>query len=211
MFQEFCERINLKTDLSKLAEIICKKYNLGEYISEEIILVGYEDFNFILTTNKGKYCVKVFNKDRTFEDVNMYIDRIKLANKLKVNTPKVYECNRDILCEIEQHLNENDYKKLDELYNRFLQVDIEKLPKAFVHGDIINTNVMKDKNNKLTDYELEQFPLFFDIANAMGILQISHLNTLGELSEEDKFWYDESKKGLEFSDTEFWNDICVKK
>lgn len=149
-----------------------------------------------------------------------------------------------------QYLNGNDYKKLEELYNRFLQVDIEKLPKAFVHGDIISTNVMKDKNNKLwiidfavsnyvpriidlavsscnlcldaenkentkkkvkmileeyqkynklTDYELEQFPLFFDIANAMGILQISHLNTLGELSEEDKFWYDESEKGLEFS------------
>ena len=65
MVQEFYERINLKTDLSKLAEIICQKYNLGEYIFEEIILVGYEDFNFILTTNKGKYCVKVFNKDRT--------------------------------------------------------------------------------------------------------------------------------------------------
>ena len=44
----------------------------------------------------------------------------------------------------------------------------------------------------------------------MGILQISHLNTLGESFEEDKFWYDESKKGLEFSNTEFWNDICVK-
>ncbi len=65
-------------------------------------------------------------------------------------------------------------------------------------------------DNKLTDYELEQFPLFFDIANAMGMLQISHLNTLGESSEEDKFWYDESEKGLKFSDKEFWKDICVK-
>ena len=158
-------------------------------------------------------------------------------------------------------MNGNDYKKLEELYNRFFQVDIEKLPKAFVHGDIISTNVMKDKNNKLwiidfavsnyipriidlavsscnlcldaenkentkkkvkmileeyqkynklTDYELKQFPLFFDIANAMGILQISHLNTLGDLSEEDKFWYDESEKGLEFSNEEFWKDIYVK-
>ena len=45
----------------------------------------------------------------------------------------------------------------------------------------------------------------------MGVLQISHLNTLGELSEEDKFWYDESEKGLEFSNKEFWKDIYVKK
>ena len=148
-----------------------------------------------------------------------------------------------------QYLNGNDYKKLEELYNRFLQVDIEKLPKAFVHGDIISTNVMKDKNNKLwiidfavsnyvpriidlavsscnlcldtenkentkkkvkmileeyqkynklTDYELEQFPLFFDIANAMGILQISHLNTLGELSEEDKVTVYRARKVQKF-------------
>ena len=165
----------------------------------------------------------------------MYIDRIKLANTLKVNTPKVYECNRDILCEIElddvnfrlcvfkyideknfydlgiipnsneikeiirqmaiihkatlqsdfiydkwaiinfvkefqdkkQYLNENDYKKLDELYNRFLQVDIEKLPKAFVHGDIISTNVMKDKNNKLwiIDFAVSNYvPRIIDLA-----------------------------------------------
>ena len=75
----------------------------------------------------------------------------------------------------------------------------------------IATKEEYQKYNKLTDYELEQFPLFFDIANAMGVLQISHLNTLGELSEEDKFWYDESEKGLEFSNKEFWKDIYVKK
>ena len=67
-----------------------------------------------------------------------------------------------------------------------------------------------EKYNKLTDYEKEVFPIFFDIANAMGILQISYLISQGEASEEDKFWYDESEKGLEFSDKEFWKDICVK-
>lgn len=52
--------------------------------------MGYEDFNFALTTDKGKFCVKIFNKDRSFEDVKKYIDRIRLANSLKeINTPKV--------------------------------------------------------------------------------------------------------------------------
>lgn len=32
----------------------------------------------------------------------------------------------------------------------------------------------------------------------------------GKVKEEDKFWYDESEKGLKFSDKEFWKDICVK-
>lgn len=64
-----------------------------------------------------------------------------------------------------------------------------------------------EKYNKLTDYEKEVFPIFFDIANAMGILQISYLISQGETSEEDKFWYNESEKGLEFSDNNFWNGI----
>ena len=51
------------------------------------------------------------------------------------------------------------------------------------------------------------FQYFFDIANAMGILQISYLISQGEASEEDRFWYNESKKGLEFSDNNFWNGI----
>lgn len=63
------------------------------------------------------------------------------------------------------------------------------------------------KYNKLTDYELECFPLFYDLANAMGILQISYLNSLGETSEEDKFWLTESEKGLSFSTPYFWKSI----
>ena len=64
-----------------------------------------------------------------------------------------------------------------------------------------------EKYNKLTDYEKEVFPIFFDIANAMGSLQISYLISQGKASEEDKFWYNESEKGLEFSDKNFWNGI----
>ncbi len=100
MLEEFYDRINLKSDLPKLSKIICQEYNLGQYISEEIILVGYEDFNFILMTSIGKFCVKVFNKYRTYEDVKKYIDRIELANSLNINTPKVYNCDSGILCEI---------------------------------------------------------------------------------------------------------------
>lgn len=326
MLQEFYERINLKTDLSKLSEIICQKYDLGKYLSEEIILVGYEDFNFILITDKGKFCIKVFNKERTFEDVKKYIDRIRLANTLEINTPKVYKHNKDILCEIEldgvnfrlcvfEYVNGKSFydlneipnekeikniiyqmahihnakleskfiydkwtitnfvkeyeekgKYLDSKYNeiflsllkRLKDVKLDNLPTSFVHGDIISSNVMKDNNgklwiidfavsnylprivdlavtscnlclnpddkyktiestrmildeyqkyNKLTDYELECFPLFYDLANAMGILQISYLSSLGETSKEDEFWLTESEKGLSYSTSDFWQSI----
>ena len=326
MLEEFYERINLKSELSDLSKIICEKYNFGCYISEELILVGYEDFNFILSTSIGKFCVKIFNKDRTYEDVKKYIDRIELANSLNINTPKVYNCNNSTLCEIVlndtkfrlcvfqyidgksfydlneipnqteikniiaqmAHIHnailESDFiydkwtitsfakeyaekgKYLDNKYNKMVEplvhkiasVKFEELPTSFVHGDIISSNVMKDtsnklwiidfavsnylprivdlavtscnlclnpesidktiestkmilteyqKYNKLTDYELACFPLFYDLANAMGILQISYLNSLGETSEEDAFWLSESEKGLSFSTPDFWKNV----
>lgn len=326
MLEELYNRINLKSELCDLSKVICEKYNLGKYISEEIILVGYEDFNFILTTDIGKFCVKVFNKERTSEDVKKYIDRIELANSININTPKVYNCDNGILCKvalnntkfrlcvfqyidgrsfydlneipteteikniIEQmaHIHnaklksdfiydkwtitnfEKEYaekgKYLDNKYNKIFEslvhkiasVKFEELSTSFVHGDIISSNVMKDKSNKLwiidfavsnylprivdlavtscnlclnpqsidktiestkmilseyqnynklTDYELECFPLFYDLANAIGILQISYLNSLGETSEEDKFWLFESEKGLSFSTPDFWKNI----
>lgn len=291
-----------------------------------IILVGYEDFNFILLTSIGKFCIKIFNKDRTYEDVRKYIDRIELANSLNINTPKVYNCDNSTLCEIVlndtkfrlcvfQYINGKSFydlneiptqteikniieqmahihnaklesgfiydkwtitnfvkeyeekgKYLDNKYNEIFKslidkiasVKFEELPTSFVYGDIISSNVMKDtsnklwiidfavsnylprivdlavtscnlclnpksidktiestkmilaeyqKYNKLTNYELHCFPLFYDLANAMGILQISYLNSLGEASEEDKFWLYESEKGLIFSTPYFWENI----
>lgn len=327
MLQEYFDRINLKTDLFKLSEIICLKYNLGMYLTDEIILVGYEDFNYIVTTDKGKFFVKIFNKDRSLEEVKKYIHRIKLANALEgIHTPQVYAYNEDILCEIKSNNvifricvfeyvdgksfydlkeipNENEIKNIisqmahihnaklesqfiydkwtitnfikeyeekkvyvDGKYKNLLyrlsqklkQIKLDKLPMSFVHGDIISSNVMKDgsgklwiidfaisnylprivdlavtscnlclnpdskyktiqstkmileeyqKYNPLTDYELECFPLFYDLANAIGILQISYLGSKGASSEEDIFWQAESEKGLEFSTPNFWKSI----
>lgn len=326
MEKEFKERINLNTNLRDISNEICKRYNLGNCLSETIILVGYEDFNYILETTKGKYCVKIFNKERTDKDCKNYVDRIELASDLNINVPKLHKYKNDGECDIiienikyrlcvfdyidgesffdlgitpnddeikeiirqmanihtatlksdfiydkwaiinfpqemqdkGNYLKIEDKQKLEDLLNKFLAIDMSKLPSAFVHGDIISTNVMKDadnklwiidfavsnylpriidlavsscnlcleaedkektiqktrmiieeyqKYNKLTDYEISQFPIFFEVANAMGILQISYLASLGEMTEEDKFWYEESEKGLQFSDEDFWNKV----
>ena len=326
MEQEFKDRISLNTDLSTLSKQICSKYNLGEYIYDTIITVGYEDFNYILEATTGKYFVKIFHKERTDKDCKNYIDRIELALSTDINTPNLQKINNESECIIEmngvkyrlclfeyingnsffdlgiipneneikeiirqmanihkqqlnsefiydkwaivnfieefedkkQYLNERNYKKISELLIQFKNINIKKLPHTFTHGDIISTNVTKDNNgklciidfavsnylprivdlavsscnlclnpdsieetrsrtkmilkeyekyNKLTDYEKEVFPIFFDIANAMEIIQISYLISQGEASEEDRFWYNESEKGLEFSDKDLWSGI----
>lgn len=89
-----------------------------------------------------------------------------------------------------------DGKKLCEEYNIDKKIESTKMILAEYQ-----------KYNKLTNYELECFPLFYDLANAMGILQISYLNSLGEISKEDEFWLTESEKGLSFSTPTFWKSI----
>ncbi len=52
---------------------------------------------------------------------------------------------------------EKKYKYLDKeylemikpIYDRFKNFDYDKLPKSFVHGDMMSTNLMVDKNNKI--------------------------------------------------------------
>ena len=101
MEQEFKDRINLNTDLSTISRVICNEYDLGEYISNTIITLGYEDFNYILETTTGKYCVKIFHKERTDKDCKNYIDRIELAETTDINTPKLYKTNNKSECIIE--------------------------------------------------------------------------------------------------------------
>ena len=48
-----------------------------------------------------------------------------------------------------KYLDKNDFETLKPLVNDFKQLKIEELPHCFVHGDIISTNVIKDKKGKL--------------------------------------------------------------
>ena len=250
MEKEFKERINLNTDLKNISNEICKRYNLGDYLSETIILVGYEDFNYILETSKGKYCVKIFNKERTDKDCKNYVDRIELASNLNINAPKLHKYKNDGECDIiienikyrlcvfdyidgksffdlgitpnddeikeiikqmanihtatlnsdfiydkwaiinfpqemkdkGDYLKIEDKKKLEDLLNKFLAIDMSKLPSAFVHGDIISTNVMKDANNKLwiIDFAVSNYlPRIIDLA-------VSSCNLCLEAEDKEK-------------------------
>ena len=42
--QDFNKRIKLNTDLKNISEQICIYYNLGDFVSNELITIGYEDY-----------------------------------------------------------------------------------------------------------------------------------------------------------------------
>ncbi len=319
--ENFFERIDVNSSLNEIARMICLKCGIEDYVSSQIVEVGYEDFNFILETEKQKYFVKILHKGRTSQNCSNYIDRIKLSNKIDINTPKticfdsikiedkdlefvIFEyINGKSFLDLEETPNEAEikeiirqmanihraelksgfiydtwtitnfikefeskgkyldqqyYEKFKELSYKLKKVDLRKLPHSFVHGDIISSNVIKDNNNKLwiidfavsnylpkiidlvvtgdnlcldpnsrentinnfkliiseyerynklSDYEKEIIPLFYDIGNAIGILQISSLKQSGEYSEEDEYWLKVSEQGLKYSDSKFWSEI----
>lgn len=232
---DFNKRIELNTDLSNISKKICDEYNLGEFISNELIEIGYEDYNYYLTTSIGKYCVKIFSKSRSEKDINNYLGRIRVVSNSDINAPKPLKINNDIVYSLDYDNNhydicvfeyidgknyyelgvkptteeikelakqtalinnldintefiydawaiinfEEEYKEkreylskeyqveFDNLLNEFKKIELDKLPKAFVHGDIINTNVMKDKNSKLwiIDFAVSNYlPRIIDLA-----------------------------------------------
>ena len=322
--EDFFERIDVKSSLSEIAREMCLKCGIDDYVSSQIVEVGYEDFNFIIETKTQKYFVKIFHKGRTSQDCSNYMDRIKLSNEIDINTPKticfdsikiedkdlkfvIFEyINGKSFLDLEEMPNETEIKEIirqmanihraelksdfiydtwtitnftnefnnkgkclnEQYYNRFKElsnklqnVDLSKLPHSFVHGDIISSNVIKDENdklwiidfavsnylpriidlvvtgdnlcldpnskentinnfnliiseyekyNKLTDYEKEIIPLFYDIGNAMGILQINALKQNEDYSEEDEYWLKVSEQGLKYSDSKFWSEVFEK-
>ena len=233
--QDFNKRIGLNTDLKNISLEICKRYDLGDFISNELIEIGYEDYNYYLTTSRGKYCVKIFSKARTSKDVNNYLERIRAVANSNINAPKPLLINGDINLSLEYQQNnyeicvfeyidgknffqlqenasidtikelakqtaminnldikpnfiydswaiinfEEEYNKkreyvsqeykeqFDRLLEELRKIDFDRLPKAFVHGDIISTNVMIDKDSKIwiIDFAVSNYlPRIIDLA-----------------------------------------------
>lgn len=85
----FRKRIEYNGDLDKLFEKVSESYGFGKYISFAPILQGYEDFNIILTTEKGKFFVKVFAKFKDTKEVEQYIQMMLKALEKGIKHPKL--------------------------------------------------------------------------------------------------------------------------
>jgi len=67
----------------------------------------------------------------------------------------------------DKYLESSDIEPLRQVYERFGKVNLDKLPKCFVHGDIINTNVIKDDAGKIyiIDYSVSNtYPRIQELA-----------------------------------------------
>jgi Ser/Thr protein kinase RdoA (MazF antagonist) len=218
---EFQKRINFSGDIKPLLEEICANYKIGDFLDYKVIEVGYEDYNLIIVTGKGKYFAKIFASIRSDKDCERYIEILNRAIDAGVKIPKLYNSSqghlykteidsipirltlmeyidgkslydlkykadlKDIPFFAEQAalINKIDFKptflydswaivnllkeyqktekylgddlKLLNLFvKKFAELKIDELPHCLVHGDIIDTNVLGDKNG---DYYIIDF------------------------------------------------------
>jgi len=96
---DFQKRIHYRGDLTVLLEKISTDYGLGTYSIHEVITVGYEDLNVILTTDKDKYFIKFFADFRTQEDCKRYVDIMQKAIVAGVQHPTLYKSPQGYLYE----------------------------------------------------------------------------------------------------------------
>ena len=231
---------NINNFEEKVCREICESYGFGDFESYSVIETGYEDFNFVLTTNSGKYFVKVFSKTRKPEDCKRITDLLAFLMIKRVHHPKIYkDMSGDYLHKInigienlflvvmdfidgknffelnaapnkkeivqlandmaqinsiklkgelshiydswailnfgleyekkKKYLKNNEIKIFEPLINEFNSTDFEKLPKSLVHGDLLKTNVLKDKLGKIwiVDFSVANlYPRILEIAIA---------------------------------------------
>ena len=97
MEDSFRKRINYDGDIKDISIKICEDYNLGDLKSNHLVLIGYEDFNFIIETSKGKYFVKIFAKFRNMDDCKRYIEIMEKAMDAKIAVPKLLSSKQGLL------------------------------------------------------------------------------------------------------------------
>ncbi len=226
--KRFYDRIDYIDNIDILSKLVCKEYNLGDYLSTKIVEIGYEDFNAIIDTSSGKYFIKVFSNSRNDDEVKDVIERAYIAEQNGVKSPKVFQnLEGNIITNVQYNeskfrlslmeyidgnnffelgknateeellkisdlasefgnidykpnfiydywaitsfINEFEKKKqyisqeflnyIQPIYDRFKKFDYESLPKSFTHGDIILTNIIRDKNNEywVVDYSVSNY------------------------------------------------------
>lgn len=96
----FLKRIEYQGDTRVILHNVCQAYDLGKYISHAFVMVGYEDLNVVLSTDKGKYFVKIFNKTRDEAQCRRYTEIVTKILEAGVRHPKLLQSDQGYLYSI---------------------------------------------------------------------------------------------------------------
>lgn len=191
----FQQRIGYKGDIKRVLLQICKDFSLGEYISHKVILMGYEDFNLILTADKGKYFVKMFATFRTEEESKNYVDTMVKVLKAGVNHPKLYQSHHGYfykttadnaqinLCVMEYIDGASFYEKglkatpeeMRLLVQQAALINKINLKPKFVHDSWAIVNFLEEYKNKKQYLDVSDKELIEPLARQFSALNLDEL------------------------------------
>ncbi len=83
-------RVQLHMPLMQLANRIAETFRLGSVLSFELLPVGYEEVNALLTTSTGKYIVKIFSKDKSLKAIQSNVRALMAYSAGGIPVPKLF-------------------------------------------------------------------------------------------------------------------------
>ena len=128
------------------------KNSLGNIVT----IINYKKSRFRLSLIQYIDGESFFDLGRkpTFDELMKIVDIGSNLNKIDYKPNFIYDtwAITSFCKEFEkkkQYLEEKYLNIVEPIYNKFKNFDYEKLPKAFVHGDMMSTNLMLDKNGDI--------------------------------------------------------------
>lgn len=121
-----------------------------------ITIIKYQNSRFRLSVIEYIDGESFFDLGRkpTFDELMKIVDIGSNLNKIDYKPNFIYDtwAITSFCKEFEkkrQYLEEKYLNIVEPIYNKFKDFDYERLPKAFVHGDMMSTNLMIDKNEDI--------------------------------------------------------------
>lgn len=160
-------------DCKRLVDVYVKAVQRG--IKHPRILESNQGFYYVINSKgtKLRLCVMNFiegrdffnlNKKPTINELRVLAKQAVLINTMNIEPKYIYDSWAivNFIKEFEKkkkYILKDDLRYLEPLISDFKQTNIEKLPHCFVHGDIIATNVIRDKNGNLwiTDFSVSNY------------------------------------------------------
>jgi len=130
-----------------------KLYKSEQGYLHKVEIDNAEVFVFVMQFIEGSTFYDLGEKPNE-EEIRFLARQAALINKIDLKPVYVYDgwAIPNFLKEynqIREKLDKGDQVLIDPVAKEFEKLDLGKLPKAFVHGDIIDTNTIRDKNKKV--------------------------------------------------------------
>lgn len=164
------------------------------------------------------------NKQITKEDIEKLIDILMPLHKIedKIENKEYDEyCFMKIKEDYQKTKNvlPKDIKEqVEKMVKKFDEIELEKLPKCFIHGDLISTNIMKDKNKDLWLIDFYQSGIGLRILDIVKVLNsvIDNYKYENDTEELEQYFLEQYNKKMPLTTYELEAlpilrkiDVCV--